>query len=414
MVTELTSPVAHYNRRMITVAEAFAIIDGAALPLAEEQVPLAEAAGRILAREVASDVDWPSFDTSAMDGYALRGEDLRAPGLALAERPGLVAAGDPPPPPLAPGEAVRLMTGAPLPSGTDAVVPVERVRREAGRVLFEQPPEPGAHLRRRGESVTRGAVLLRAGQRLGPAAVAMAALAGADPISVRRRPRVAIAPTGNELVPASETPTGGRLRDSNGPMLHALCRARGWPTVARGMVADEPAAVERLFEDDIDADVLVTSGGVSAGDLDLLPPAAERAGWEILFHRVAVRPGKPIAFARRGRRFWFGLPGNPVSASVCFQLFVRRALDRMEGVEPAGAPLVFARLAHPLGPSGPRETYRDAVLVEREGVRRAEPLPTAGSHDIAAHARANALIRVPVNGGPLEEGSIVTCVLLER
>ena len=414
MVTELTLPVAHYNRRMITVAEAFAVIDGATSPLPDEKLPLAEAAGRILATHVASDVDWPPFDASAMDGYALRAEDLRAPDLALTERPGLVAAGDPPPAPLAAGEAVRLMTGAPVPSGADAVVPVEHAHREAGRVFFERPPEPGAHLRRRGESVTRGAVLLSAGQRLGPAAVAIAALAGADPISVRRRPRVAIAPTGNELVPAAETPTGGRLRDSNGPMLDALCRARGWPTVARERVADEPAAVQRLFEDDTDVDVLVTSGGVSAGDLDLLPAAAERAGWEILFHRVAVRPGKPIAFARRGKRFWFGLPGNPVSASVCFQLFVRRALDRMEGVEPAGAPLVFARLAHPLAPSGPRETYRDAVLVEREGVRRAEPLPTAGSHDIAAHARANALIRVPVNGGPLEEGSIVTCVLLER
>jgi molybdopterin molybdotransferase len=404
--------VANYNRPVITVAEAFAVIDGAASPLADEELPLAEAAGRILATHVASDVDWPPFDTSAMDGYALRAEDLRAPGLTLTERPGLVAAGDPLPAPLDPGEAVRLMTGAPLPSGTDAVVPVEQARREAGRVFFERPPKPGAHLRRRGESVTRGAVLLRVGQRLGPAAVAIAALAGADPISVRRRPRVAIAPTGNELVPAAETPTGGQLRDSNGPMLDALCRARGWPTVARERVADEPAAVQRLFEDDSDVDVLVTSGGVSAGDLDLLPPAAERAGWEILFHRVAVRPGKPIAFARRGKRFWFGLPGNPVSASVCFQLFVRRALDRMEGVEPAGAPLVLARLACPLAPPGPRETYRDAVLVERDGVRRAEPLPTAGSHDIAVHARANALIRIPVNGGPLDEGSLVTCVLL--
>jgi molybdopterin molybdotransferase len=399
---------------VITVAQAFAVVDGAVSPLPGENVSLAEAAGRILATDIASDVDWPPFDTSAMDGYALRAEDVRAPGLALAERPGLVAAGDPPPPPLAPAEAVRLMTGAPLPFGADAVVPVEQARREAGRVFFERPPKPGAHLRRRGESVTRGAVLLRVGQRLAPTAVAIAALAGADPISVRRRPRIAIAPTGNELVPAAEIPTGGQLRDSNGPMLDALCRARGWPTVVREKVADEPAAVERLFEDDTDVDVLVTSGGVSAGDLDLLPPAAERAGWEILFHRVAVRPGKPIAFARRGKRFWFGLPGNPVSASVCFQLFVRRALDRMEGVEPAGAPLVLARLARPLAPPGPRETYRDAVLVERDGVRRAEPLPTAGSHDIAVHARANALIRVPVNGGPLDEGSVVTCVLLER
>jgi molybdopterin molybdotransferase len=398
---------------VITVDEAFAILDRTVSPLGDETVPLQEAAGRILATEVASDVDWPPFDTSAMDGYAVRAQEAHAPGTGLRERPGLVAAGDPPPAPLEPGEAVRLMTGAPLPDGADAVVPVEQAKSDAGHVSFERAPEPGAHLRRRGESVARGTALLRKGERLGPAAVALAALAGADPIAVRRRPRVAIAPTGNELVLASEAPGPGKLRDSNGPMLDALCRARGWPTVAREPAADEPAAVERLFEDVADADVLVTSGGVSAGDLDLLPAAAARAGWEILFHRVAVRPGKPVAFARRGGQFWFGLPGNPVSASVCFQLFVRRALDRMEGADSPGAPLVLARLTRRL-PTGPRETYRDARLVEEDGGRRAEPLPTAGSHDIAAHARANALIRLPVGGGSLEEGSVVTCVLLER
>jgi len=396
------------------VDEAFAIVDGAVSPLGDETVPLGEAAGRILATDVVSDVDWPPFDTSAMDGYAVRAAEARAPEAGLRERPGLAAAGDPPPAPLEAGEAVRLMTGAPLPAGADAVVPVEQAKSEAGRVFFERAPETGAHLRRRGESVARGTALLRKGERLRPAGVALAALAGADPISVRRRPRVGIVPTGNELVSAAQEPGPGKLRDSNGPMLDALCRARGWPTVAREPVADEPAAVERLFEHVADADVLVTSGGVSAGDLDLLPPAAARAGWEILFHRVVVRPGKPIAFARRGRQFWFGLPGNPVSASVCFQLFVRRALDRMEGIDSPGAPLVLARLSRRLRPAGPRETYRDARLVEESGGRRVEPLPTAGSHDIAAHARANALIRLPVDGGPLEEGAVVTCVLLER
>lgn len=399
---------------MISVDEAYAILDRAVAPLGDEEVPLAQARGRVLAADVASDVDWPPFDTSAMDGYAVRAAEARAPGGALRERPGLVAAGDPSPPPLAAGEAVRLMTGAPLPSGADAVVPVELARREAGRVVFDRPPEDGAHLRRRGESVARATVLLRKGDRLGPRAVALAALAGADPVAVHRRPRVAIAATGNELLSADEKPTDGKMRDSNGPMLDALCGARGWPVVRRERVADEPDAVARLFGGFDDADVLVTSGGVSAGDLDLLPAAAERAGWKILFHRVAVRPGKPIAFARRGNRFWFGLPGNPVSASVGFHLFVRRALDRMEGVDPPGSPVVAARLARKLGPQGPRETYRDAVLADADGLRRVEALATAGSHDIAAHARANALIRVPANGAALDEGSLVTCVLLER
>jgi len=399
---------------VITVSEAYAILDRAVAPAEVETVPIADALGRILAADVVADVDWPPFDTSAMDGYALAAAEAREND-GLQERPGVVAAGDPPPPPLAPGETVRVMTGAPLPAGTDAVAPVEEVRREAGRVSFERAPQEGAHLRRRGESVARGTVLLEESSRLDPTGIALAALAGADPVEVRRRPRVSIVTTGNELVAARETPRGGQLRDSNGPMLEALCRDRGWIVDSREPVEDEAEAVERLFSEELpEIDALVTTGGVSAGDLDLLPPAAERAGWEILFHRVAVRPGKPVAFARKGRLLWFGLPGNPVSASVCFHLFVRRALDRLEGVREPGAPQVRARLAREILPAGPRETYRDARLVEEDGERRVEALPTAGSHDLAAHARANALIRIPMDGGPLAAGSLVTCVLLGR
>lgn len=399
---------------MHTVRQAFAILDQAVLPSPEETVPLAEALGRVLARAVVSDVDWPPFDTSAMDGYAVRAGE--APGeIGRRERPGLVAAGDPFPAPLGTGEAVRLMTGAPLPDGADAVVPVEESRREAGGVRFDREPRPGAHLRRRGESVARGTTLFPEGRRLDPSGVALAAMAGADPVAVRRRPRIAIATTGNELVPAAEQPTEGRLRDSNGPMLAALCQTRGWPAVLLEPVADETAAVDRLFGAATgDFDVLITSGGVSAGDLDLLPPAAERAGWEILFHRVSVRPGRPVAFARRDGCFWFGLPGNPVSASACFHLFVRRALDRFEGAIDPGAPQVRARLTQDLPAAGPRETYRDALLSDDEAERRVEPLRSAGSHDLLCHARANALIRIPADDGPLPAGSIVTCVLLDR
>jgi molybdopterin molybdotransferase len=389
-------------------------LDEAVSPSPAETVPLADALNRVLAREVVSDVDWPPFDTSAMDGYAVRAGETRGE-TGRRERPGLVAAGDPVPPPLAAEEAVRIMTGAPLPAGADTVVPVEESRREAGRVRFDREPRPGAHLRRRGESVARGTALLPEGGRLDPSGVALAAMAGADPVSVRRRPRIAIATTGNELVPARERPTEGRLRDSNGPMLAALCQARGWPAVLYEPVADEARAVDRLFgaaTDDFD--VLVTSGGVSAGDLDLLPPAAQRAGWELLFHRVSVRPGKPVAFARREGCFWFGLPGNPVSASACFHLFVRRALDRFEGARDPGAPQVRARLTQDLPAAGPRETYRDALLSDDEAERRVEPLRSAGSHDLLSHARANALIRIPADSSPLRAGSIVTCVLLER
>jgi molybdopterin molybdotransferase len=305
------------------------------------------------------------------------------------------------------------MTGAPLPPGAEAVVPVEDVRRENGTVVPSVFPRPGEHIRHRGESVARGTVLLPRGRRLSASEVALAALAGAEPLPVRRRPRVSIAVTGNELVPASAIPGQAQLRDSNGPMLVALCRARGWPAVTLPAVADEEGAVRRLFgEAGVAEDVLVTSGGVSAGDLDLLPELAERAGFELLFHGVAVRPGKPIAFGRKGGTLWFGLPGNPVSTSVCFSVFVRTALDFLEGADPAGPAFVQARLTRDIQLRGKRETYRDALLEVVDGENRVTPLTTRGSHDLAAHARSNVLIRVPAGTDRLAADSLVDCLRL--
>ncbi|HSP95432.1 MAG TPA: gephyrin-like molybdotransferase Glp [Thermoanaerobaculia bacterium] len=398
---------------MISVMDALAIIARNTFPRGEEQIPLQEALRRVLARDVVSDTDWPPFETSAMDGYAVRMADVSLPGAALDERAEPVAAGGALPSPLSPGEAVRVMTGAPLPKGTEAVIPVERTQREEGRVRFDIAPAPGAHLRRRGESIREGARIVSAGRRVTPGDVALAALAGADTLTVFSRPRVAIAATGNELVPAAEKPRPGQIRDSNGPMLASLCRAQGWAAAARRRVTDEAAGVAALFDSaGKEEDVLLTSGGVSAGDFDLLPGIARRQGFEILFHGVSVRPGKPVAFARRGATLWFGLPGNPVSSSVCFHVFVRYALGRLEGDPSPGAPRASARLARDLPPGGKRETYRDAILENAGGVAFVEPLTSAGSHDIATHARANALILVPAGAAPQPEGATVECLLL--
>jgi molybdopterin molybdotransferase len=226
---------------------------------------------------------------------------------------------------------------------------------------------------------------------------------------------VAIAVTGNELVPATSRPGPGQLRDSNGPMLAALCRAIGRPASLRTAVADEDAAVTHLFrEAGRQEDILVTSGGVSAGDLDLLPAEAERAGFEILFHGVAMRPGKPVAFGKRDGTYWFGLPGNPVSASVGFQLFVRFALDCLEGAAEPGAPARSARLTGEVHARGKRETYRDGIVEAVDGELRVAPLRSLGSHDFAAHSRANVLIRIPTDAGTLAPGTLVDCVELVR
>ena len=369
----------------------------------------------MLAAAVTSDVDWPPFDTSAMDGYAVLLRDAAAPGASARERPGVVAAGNAPPAPLSPGEAARVMTGAPIPEGTEAIVPVEQAERRGGRVVFSVVPAAGAHLRRRGESIAAGAPLLTPGLPLTPGHVALAALAGLDPIPVFRKPRVGIAVTGTELVAASEKPGPGQIRDSNGHMLAALCRTRRLEPELLGRFPDDGAGLARLFAAAAgsELDVLLTSGGVSAGDFDLVPAEAARQGFATLFHRVAIRPGKPIAFGRRGSLLWFGLPGNPVSASVCFHVFVRHALDRLEGAAHPGPERVTALLAREARTRA-RETFRDAILSTDHGVNRVELLATAGSHDIGAHGRANALARIPKGDGTLAAGSEVDCIVLER
>jgi molybdopterin molybdotransferase len=399
-------------RTVITVEDALAIVARATKPLSIEEVRLPQARGRVLARDVTSDVDWPPFDTSAMDGYAVHVRDAAQAGAALPARAEVVAAGAAPPAPLAPGEAVRVMTGAPIPEGTEAIVPVELLRIEGQNVVFEQPAVAGAHIRRRGESVAAGRALVRAGKRVSPGIAALAALAGRDPLEVFRRPRVRVVATGNELVPASQRPGPGQLRDSNGPMLASLCAESGWPFDLAERVVDEVASVDRLFaEAGSGEDVIITSGGVSAGDLDLLPAAAHRSGFQVLFHGVAVRPGKPIIFARRGETLWIGLPGNPVSSAVAFHLFVRFALGRLEGDAQPGAPRVTARLARDLKAAGARETYRDARLTVLTAGLSADPLPSRGSHDIAAHAGANALIRQPAGQEGLAAGALVECLV---
>jgi molybdopterin molybdotransferase len=396
---------------MLSVEEALAVIASRVPRGPVEAVALEHAAGRVLAREISSDVDWPPFDTSAMDGYAVRLEDV-TPGRVVPERAAVVAAGSAPPPPISAGEAVRVMTGAPIPPGTEAIVPVERAVRMEDGVRFEARPEAGAHIRRRGESVRAGVKLLAAGSRLRSADIALAGLAGADPIAVHRSPRISIAVTGDEVVRGSQAPEPGRLRDSNGPMLLAACRAAGWSPRRLDGIPDDPDAVARLFLAAGESeDFLLTTGGVSAGDLDLLPGAAAAAGFEILFHGVSVRPGKPIVFARRGDTIWIGLPGNPVSASVGFLVFAREAIARFEGDAQPRAARIPARLTEAIRGAGAREAFVDGLWTAGPEGNRVSPVQSAGSHDLAAHARANVLIHLPAFGASLAAGAQVECLL---
>lgn len=391
---------------MRTVTEALETI-GASVPRLEaESVPLARAEGRVLATPLRADLDFPPFDTTAMDGYAVRlGEPTRK------ERDGVVGAGHAPPGPLRPGEAVRVMTGAPLPDGTEAVVAVEDAARRDGSIFPASEPAAGAHIRRRGEVFRADAPLLAPGERLTAPRILLCATVGADPVSAVRLPRVVLAATGNELVEARRTPRAGEIRNGNGPAIAAALGARGIGVDSRPAVADDEDDLRRFFDDEgRRADLLLTTGGVSVGDYDRTVSAAKDAGFEILFHGVSVKPGRPLAFGRKGSCFWFGLPGNPVSALTTFHVFVEPALDAFEGVRRDR--FVPARLGAPIDVRPGRETYRDARL-SRQGIELAvEILPTRGSHDILAQSRRNALAAFPSEGGSWKEGEVVRCLPL--
>jgi molybdopterin molybdotransferase len=394
---------------VIPVADALAILRREIRPLDPEDVPLRRGLGRTLAREIVARDDFPHFDTTAMDGYAVRRAEG---GAACRERPGVVAAGDPVPAPLAPGEALRVMTGAPLPPGAEAVVPVEEAVSEAGRLSWTKDPRPGAHVRLRGEIFRRGQTLAPAGARVSPEIVLLCATAGEDPVCVRRLPRAAVAPTGGEIVEPNAPLPEGRIRNGNGPALAAAFARRGIAARELPPCSDRDADLDRLFAEAREVDLLVTSGGVSAGDFDRTTEAAVRAGFALRFHGVAVKPGKPLAFGTRGAALWFGLPGNPVSALTTFEIFVVEALDLMAAA-PSRRRFAPARLLAPLEHRGGREGLLDARAWLEDGTLVAEPLAGRGSHDVAAASRRNALLWVPAQGGSWPAGAHLPCLRLD-
>jgi len=391
---------------VINVGAALAEIERAIAPLPSERLDLADAQGRTLAADVFADTDFPPFDTTAMDGYAVRAGTTEA-----RERPGTTGAGADAAAPLGDGEAVRVMTGAPVPIGTEAIVPVEDAERRGERVAFRTPASPGAHVRRRGEIFRTGTAVLGAGELLTPERILIGATVGASRLSVTALPRVVLAATGDELVDAAISPSGPQIRNGNGPALAAALASRGILAAMHPPIPDRLDGLRRFFaEESCRFDLALTTGGVSAGDYDRVADAASSAGFEIVFHGVAVKPGKPIAFGRREGRFWFGLPGNPVSALTTFHLFVGAALDRFEGIRRDR--FVSARLTRAVASRPGRETYRDARLFAREGELLVEPIDSHGSHDILAQAARNALLALPAGGGSWGAGEAMRCLRL--
>jgi len=388
---------------LLTVDEARASILGRIRPLPAETVPLGEAAGRVLAEAARSAVDLPPFPSSAMDGFAVRAADTPA-RLAVVAR---IAAGRPAPRALAPGEAMAIATGGVVPDGADAVVPIEVVTEE-GAAVEVPAAEPGAHVRPRGGDLAAGDLAVESGVLLRPAELAALAAAGVGDVSCRRRPRVSIVTTGSELRRPGETLEPGQIYESNGVMLAAAVASAGAVVESAGSVADDDDAHREALERGLEGDVLVTSGGVSVGPHDLVRRVEADLGVTEVFWRVAVKPGKPISFGVRGDTLVFGLPGNPVSSLVCFELFVRPALLALQGARDPGPDY----RAGVLGASVRRNAERDEFLRARLRDGVLEPLTGQESHMIARAAAADALVLAPRGDGQLEAGSRVSYLLL--
>lgn len=397
----------HHHHQGLSVEDALALLATKVAPLAAEELPLDQALGRVLAEEVRSDVDVPAFAKACMDGFALRAADTFGASsyepVSLAIRgtilPGAATQ------PLGAGEATRIMTGAPLPEGADAVVPVEVVDVRGERLRLVAALPPGKHVARRGEEVRRGDALLAAGRRLRPADLGLLASVGRARVRVHRRPRVAVLSSGDELV-APGSPLGvHRTYDANGALLRACARALGLEPRDLGAVPDRREALEAAFAG-ASVDLVLSSGATSAGQEDVLPGIVEGQG-ELFFRGVDLRPGHPVAFGRVGARLHALLPGNPVAAWVCFHVLVRPVLRLLEG-EPREQALAPPRRRR--GRLGAKITSHAGrtdfvrVAVDADGV--VTPLP-GGSAALLSASRADGLVRVPRELEGLEAGAEV-------
>jgi len=376
-------------------------------PLASEPVAVGIALDRVLAADVVAAADAPPFDNSAMDGFAVRSDASSGPLQVVDES----RAGAPASRALAPGEAIRISTGAVLPAGADAVVPVEQTREDDGRVTLAAAVAPGQHVRRAGEDLRAGATVLRAGTRLGPAELGAAIAAGAGAVPCARRPSVELLTTGDELRAPGAELAPGEIHNSNGTVLGALVARAGARTAGLRAVPDDAEHTEAALAATLEhADVAIVSGGISVGPHDHVKGALRRLGVRERFWRVDLQPGKPTWFGTRGAQLVFGLPGNPVSSFVTFALFVRPALLALQGAARPLPAQEHAQLAQDVPRRGRQQALRVRLAGGADGLH-ATPNGPQGSHVGSSLVGADALAFVPAGEGVLPAG---TPVVVER
>lgn len=383
---------------MLAVSEAQAIILQQARPLPPEIAPLSAAVlGQVLAEDVVSDLDMPPYDKAMMDGFAVRTADLPE-GRATLHVIEEVTAGRTPQLPLGPGQATRIMTGAPVPAGTDTVIVIERTRMQDDRhvQIDDKPPRPGQNVMPRGREMRQGQVVLPAGSLLRPQELGVLATVGRISAMLYPRPQVAVLSTGDEVVDAPRKPGPGQIRNGNGPLLLAQASRAGGRPQNLGIARDQVDHLRTLIGEGLQSPVLVLSGGVSAGKLDLVPGVLQELGVQAHFHKVEMKPGKPVYFGTKGDHLVFGLPGNPVSSLVCFELFVRPAVRRLMNLADSGPCLIQAILAKDFAYRTDRPTYHPALLTLAEHGWQVQPVPWFGSPDLTSVVQANAFVVLPI------------------
>jgi molybdenum cofactor synthesis domain-containing protein len=402
---------------MLRIEDALNLILERTPILTEEEVLLAEGIGRALRRDAVSDLDLPPFDRARMDGYALRASEtkgatvdhparLRAVGEAAA---GFSFAGE-----VKPGEAVRIMTGAPVPSGADAVQKIEVINvLDDGFIEVTEEVKNEQFITPRGTEARAGDVMVKAGELITPAVAAVLASFGYARVTVSRRPRLALLSTGTELVEVDRKPGPSQIRTSTTYSLAGYAQAAGAEVISAGIVLDDFTATREAIAKALESsDVVMLSGGVSMGDYDLVKPALKYLGADVIVEKVAMHPGNPTVFAKIGEKLIFGLPGNPVSVAVSFHLFARPALLKMLGLNEIHLPRARVFAARSVKGAPPRRSHQPGKLVIRDGRVEAEPLKWSGSSDLVAFMNAAILIVVPEDRSMIEAGELVEVILL--
>ena len=396
---------------LLSVTEALARVTEGLAPLDAERVPLDGCRGRVLAEDLAACLTQPPFDASAMDGYAVRGEDVAALPATL-RLIGESLAGSGYDGEVGRSETVRIFTGAPVPRGADTIVIQENADTAPGVVIVKEAA-PQRHIRPRGQDFAAGDVLLRAGLRLGPRELMLAAAMNHAELPVRRKPKVAILATGDEVVPPGTELARYQVVSSVPAGLAALIEAQGGEPMSLGIAKDSAESLVTLLRTGSAADILVTIGGASVGERDLVSAALRSEGLELDFWKIAMRPGKPLLHGRLGTQRVLGLPGNPVAALICGLVFLVPMLHRLLGLREDTPGHVEATLGQTVEANGPREHYMRATSQWEAGERRVTPLPAQDSSLMADFARADCLIVRPPDAPALAPGARVTIIPLD-